>query len=64
MNQPVFEWLEGLWYPHPIRVQILVLAVGGDVPVDDEVLTQSFGGVHRGRVCVYAFIEMSVCTCM
>ena len=49
-NQPVVGWLEGLWYPQPTRVQILVLAfisefisgfstmriqLGGDVPVDD-----------------------------
>ena len=25
---------------------------------------QSFGGAHRGRVCVCAFIGVSVCTCM
>ena len=51
-------------------------SVGGDVPVDSEapVVTssisrldppaQSFGGAHRGRVCVRAFIGVSVCTCM
>jgi hypothetical protein len=50
--------------------------VGGDVPVDSEapVVTssisrpdlpaQSFGGAHRGRVCVCAFIGVSVCACI
>ena len=27
----------------------------------DDMPAQSFGGAHRGRVCVYAFIGMSVC---
>jgi hypothetical protein len=48
--------------------------VGGDVSVDSEapVVTssisrpdppapQSFGGAHRGRVCMRAFIGVSVC---
>jgi hypothetical protein len=50
--------------------------VGGDVPVDSEALlvtdfmnhkiksTQSFGGAHRGRVCVRVFIGVSARTCM
>ena len=50
--------------------------MGGDVPVDSEapVVTSSisrpdppaqyFGGAHRGRVCMCAFIGMSVCMCM
>jgi hypothetical protein len=50
--------------------------VGGDVPIDSEALlvidfvnlkiklTQSFGGAHRGRVCVRVFIKMSAYTCM
>jgi hypothetical protein len=50
--------------------------VGGDAPVDSEapVVTssisrtdppaQSFGGAHRGRVCMRAFIGMGVCLCM
>jgi hypothetical protein len=50
--------------------------VGGDVPVDSEVLlvtdfmnlkikpAQSFGGAHRGRVCVCMFIGVSAHTCM
>jgi hypothetical protein len=27
----------------------------------DQPHTQSFGGAHRGRVCVRVFIEMNVC---
>jgi hypothetical protein len=50
--------------------------VGGDVIVDSETLsvtdfmnlkiklTQSFGGAHRGRVCVRVFIGVSAHTCM
>jgi hypothetical protein len=50
--------------------------VGGDVLVDSETLsvtdfmnlkiklTQSFGGAHRGRVCVRVFIGVSAHTCM
>jgi hypothetical protein len=50
--------------------------VGDDVPVDNETLlvtdfmnlkikpAQSFGGVHRGRVCVRVFIGKSGRTCM
>ena len=50
--------------------------MGGDVPVDSEapVVTSSisrldppaqyFGGAHRGRVCVRAFIGVSVCACI
>jgi hypothetical protein len=50
--------------------------VGGDVPVDSKVLlvtdfmnlkinpAQSFGGAHRGRVCVCMFIGVSAHTCM
>jgi hypothetical protein len=50
--------------------------VGGDVPVNSEapVVTssisrhnppaQSFEGARRGRVCVRAFIGVSVCACM
>jgi hypothetical protein len=48
--------------------------VVSDVPVDDEapVATsrisksagaQSFGGAHRGRVCVRVFIGVVVCAC-
>jgi hypothetical protein len=50
--------------------------MGGDVPVDSEALlmtdfvnlkikpSQSFGGAHRGRVCMCVFIGVSAHTCM
>jgi hypothetical protein len=50
--------------------------MGDDVPVDSETLlvtdfvnlkiklTQSFRGVHRGRMCIHIFIEVSARTCM
>jgi hypothetical protein len=50
--------------------------VGGDVSVDSETLlmtdfvnlkikpVQSFGGAHKGRICVRVFIGVSVRTCM
>jgi hypothetical protein len=50
--------------------------VGDDVLIDSETLliidfmnlkikpTQSFGGAHRGRVCVRVFIGVSAHTCM
>jgi hypothetical protein len=50
--------------------------MGGDVPVDSETLlvtdfvnlkiklVQSFGGAHRGRMCVCVFIGVSARTCM
>jgi hypothetical protein len=50
--------------------------VGGDVPVDNETLlmtdfvnlkikpSQSFGGAHKGRVCMRVFIGVSAHTCM
>ena len=53
-----------------------ILSVVGDVPVDNEApvvtssvsrfagLTQFFGGAHRGRVCMRAFIGVSVRSCM
>jgi hypothetical protein len=48
--------------------------VVGDVPIDEEapvvtsrisrsVGAQSFGGAHRGRVCVRVFIGVSVRAC-
>jgi hypothetical protein len=55
---------------------LIILSVGGDVPVDSEALlvtdfmnlkiklAQSFGGAHRGRVCMRMFIGVSGCTCM
>jgi hypothetical protein len=50
--------------------------VRGDVPIDNEAVlvtdfvnlkikpAQSFGGVHKGRVCVHVFIGVSAHTCM
>jgi hypothetical protein len=50
--------------------------VGGDVSVDSDALlvtdfinfkiksAQSFGGTHKGRVCVCVFIGVSVYTCI
>jgi hypothetical protein len=50
--------------------------VGGDVPVDSEVLlvtdfvnlkiksAQSFRGAHKGRVCVHVFIGVSTRMCL
>jgi hypothetical protein len=55
---------------------LIILSVGGDVPVDSEALlvtdfvnlkiklTQSFRGAHRGRVCVRVLIGVSARTCM
>ena len=88
--QPMVGWLEGLWYPQPIRVQILMLVfIPGFIlgfsamriqweetflsttrclrlhrKFQDDIPTQSFGGAHRGRVCVCAFIGVSVCACI
>ena len=54
----------------------VILSVIGDLPVDSEASlvtssilrfaspTQFFGGAHRGRVCMRAFIGMSVHSCM
>ena len=48
-------------------------SVWGDVPVDDEAWlrktqddmpAQSFEGAHRDRMCMCAFIRMSVCACI
>jgi hypothetical protein len=59
-----------------LHLRLIILSVGGDVPVDSEALlvtnfvnlkikpTQSFGGAHRGRVCVSVLIGMSAHTCM
>jgi hypothetical protein len=50
--------------------------VGGDVPIDSDALLvtdfvnlkikliQSFGDAHKGRMCVYVYIEMSNRICM
>ena len=53
-----------------------ILSVVGDVPVDSKTRvvtssisriagpTQFFGGAHRNRVCVHAFIGVSARSCM
>jgi hypothetical protein len=55
---------------------LIILSVGGDVPVDRETLlvadfvnlkikpTQSFGCAHRNRVCMCVFIGVSDHTCI
>jgi len=57
------------------RIYDVMLSVVGDVSVDSEahVVTSSisrfasptwfFGDAHRSKVCVYIFIEVSVCSC-
>jgi hypothetical protein len=30
----------------------------------NQFLDSGFGGAHRGRMCVCAFIEVTVCTCL
>jgi hypothetical protein len=59
-----------------LHLRLIILSAGDDVPVDSETLlvtdfvnlkikpVQSFGGAHRGRVCVRVFIEVSARTCM
>jgi hypothetical protein len=59
-----------------LHLQLIILSVGGDVPIDSEALlmtdfmnlkikpTQSFRDAHRGRVCVRVFTYMSAHTCM
>jgi hypothetical protein len=59
-----------------LYLRLIILSVGGDVPVDSEALlvtdfmnlkikpAQSFRCAHRGRVCVYVFIWVSDRTCM
>jgi hypothetical protein len=59
-----------------LHLRLIILSVGGDVPIDSEALlvtdfvnfkikpTQSFEGAHRGRVCVRVFIGVSARTCM
>jgi hypothetical protein len=59
-----------------LHLQLIILSVGGDVPVDSEALlmtdfvnlkikpAQYFGSAHRGRVCVRVFIGVSTHTCM
>jgi hypothetical protein len=59
-----------------LHLRLIILSVGGDVPVDSVALlvtdfvnlkikpAQFFRGAHRGRVCVRVFIGMSDRTCM
>jgi hypothetical protein len=59
-----------------LYLQLIILSVGGDVPVDSETLlvidfmnlkikpAQSFRCAHRGRVCVRVFTGVSAHTCM
>ncbi len=59
-----------------LHLRLIILSVGGDVPVDSEILlvtdfmnlkiksTQSFGGAHRVRVCMRVFIGVSARACM
>jgi hypothetical protein len=59
-----------------LYLRLIILSVGGDVPVDSEALlvtdfvnlnikpSQSFEDAHRNRVCVPIFIGVSAHTCM
>jgi hypothetical protein len=59
-----------------LHLRLIILLVGGDVPVDSETLlvtdfmnlkiksAQYFRGAHRSRVCVRIFIGVSARTCM
>jgi hypothetical protein len=59
-----------------MHLRLIILSVGGDVPVDSETLlltnfvnlkiktAQSFECAYRGRVCVRVFIEVSARTCI
>jgi hypothetical protein len=59
-----------------LYLQLIILSVGGDVPVDSETLlvinfvnlkiklVQSFGCAHKSMVCVRVFIEISAHMCM
>jgi hypothetical protein len=59
-----------------LHLRLIILSVGGDVPIDGEVLwvtnfvnlkikpAQSFRGAHRDRVCMRVFIGVSTHTCM
>jgi hypothetical protein len=55
-----------------LYLRLIILSVGGDIPIDSDVIlvtdfvnlkikpTQSFRCVHRDRMCVYIFIEVSI----
>jgi hypothetical protein len=59
-----------------LHLQLIILSVGGDVPVDSKTLlvidfvnlriksAQSFRCAYRGRGCVRVFIGVSAHTCM
>jgi hypothetical protein len=59
-----------------LLLRLIILSVGGDASIDSDALlvtdfvnlkiksVQSFGGVHRDRVCMRVFIGVSVSTCM
>jgi hypothetical protein len=59
-----------------LYLRLIILSVGGDVPVDSETFlvtdflnlkikpAQSYEDAHRDRVCVHVFIGVSVHTCM
>jgi hypothetical protein len=59
-----------------LHLRLIILSVGGDVPVDSEILLvtdfmnlkikppQCFRCAHKGRVCVCVFIGVSAHTCM
>jgi hypothetical protein len=54
-----------------LHLRLIILSVGGDVPVDSETLlvtdfmnlkikpAQSFGGGHKSMVYIHVFIELS-----
>jgi hypothetical protein len=59
-----------------LHLRLIILSVGGDVPIDSETLlvtnfvnlmiklAQSFRGAYRGKVCVRVFIGVSARTYM
>jgi hypothetical protein len=59
-----------------LHLRLIILSVGGDVPVDSEAFlvtdfvnfkikpAQSYECAHRGRMCVRVFIGVSAHTCM
>jgi hypothetical protein len=59
-----------------LHLRLIILSLGGDVPVDSEVLlvtdfvnlkikpAQSFRCAHKGRVCVRVFIGVSARMCL
>jgi hypothetical protein len=59
-----------------LYLRLIILSVGGDVPVDSDALfvtdfinlkiklVQSSECAHRGRMCVHVFMRVSAHTCM